>query len=338
MFKDSTKKIIILSCLGLLALSYLLSGCSSSDAATKQKNKISANSAGLKAVEYVNENVFRKGNNRLELADVEDIGPLYEVQAKVFQNEKELKDYYTIYITKDGEKILIGKMFNADGSPTQAEVKRSIKEIKRSMSKFPKKDKPEIKAFVMSGCPFGVVAQNALSPVIKQLGDNIDFQMNYIVSTPKRYAGNGDKFCLGKYCSMHGKEEVVEDVRQLCIAKEQKDKFWSYLDKFNEKCKIGPSTPQCSKKVAKEAGVDYAKVEACLKKSDELLKKEHELSTKLGVQGSPTIFINGERYNGPRFPNGYLAAICEVFKKAPAECQKKIEGGDAVASSNGGCG
>ena len=43
-------------------------------------------------------------------------------------------------------------------------------------------NKPTLNLFVMSQCPFGVSAEQALKPVTDLFGDKIDFQLDYIVS------------------------------------------------------------------------------------------------------------------------------------------------------------
>jgi len=35
---------------------------------------------------------------------------------------------------------------------------------------------------------------------------------------------------------MHGIQEVNQDVRELCVWKYQKDKFWSFLKEINKSC------------------------------------------------------------------------------------------------------
>jgi hypothetical protein len=69
---------------------------------------------------------------------------------------------------------------------------------------------------------------------------------------------------------------------------------------------------------------------------------------KYGVQGSPTLVINGAQISSGRDSAGLLKTICSAFNTAPSECQKQLssaspsagfgEGtdtsGDAAASCN----
>lgn len=50
---------------------------------------------------------------------------------------------------------------------------------------FPKSDKPEVKFFVMSFCPYGNQAEAGLEPVYQLLKNKVDWQPRYIVSDKK---------------------------------------------------------------------------------------------------------------------------------------------------------
>jgi hypothetical protein len=45
---------------------------------------------------------------------------------------------------------------------------------------------------------------------------------------------------------------------------------------------------------------------------------------KYGVQGSPTLVVNGEQIQSGRDSAGLLAAICSGFTNAPEECKKQL--------------
>jgi hypothetical protein len=73
-----------------------------------------------------------------------------------------------------------------------------------------------------------------------------------------------------------------------------------------------------------------------------------DLNDKYGVQGSPTLVINGAQIDAPRSPEGIKQAICGAFNNPPAECGQTLStqqaapgfgtqvGGNAPA--NAGCG
>lgn len=319
------KKILNFVLIAVLSLS--LTACTS----------ISKEAAGLKAEEYLSKYVLKSGI-KAKVNEVTEENGFYTVALDISQDEKAV-DKVKVYVTKDGRTLSLGPVFDLNKSPDES--KKDKPEAGSSQAQnIPKKDKPVVELFVMSGCPFGVQAEQAFSPVMKLLGDKVDFQPRYIIYAG--YGGGGPNYCIdkqNKYCSMHGAEEARENVRQICIWKEQRAKWWTYIDKFNEKCSINDKTPACSKEVAKEVGIDYAKVEACLKNSAEkLLEEEVKISQQKKADGSPTVIINDTPYNGGRSSNDILAAICGGFKNKPKECNQKIAGGDNAPSAQGGCG
>jgi hypothetical protein len=320
--KNFTKQIIKFCLIAVIATS--LTGCTS----------ISKDAAGVKAQEYISKHVLKNGI-KAKVSDVKDENGFYTVAMQISKDEK-VVDKVKVYVTKDGKNLSLGPIFDmSKAPPTPAQAAKDAAEA------VPKSDKPKVELFVMAGCPYGLQAEAAFAPVIKALGDKIDFTPHYVVYSD--YQGGGPTFCIdkaNKFCSMHGAEEAREDVRQICIWNDQRDKWWDYINKFNEKCQINEGTPGCSKEVAKSVGIDYGKVEACLKNdAEKLMAQEADLNKKYNVEGSPSIIINGASFNGNRAPNDILAGICASFKNQPEECSKKLAGGDtAPAAAQGGCG
>jgi hypothetical protein len=182
-----------------------------------------------------------------------------------------------------------------------------------------KTDKPVIEAFVMSYCPYGTQIEKGLLPVANLLKDKMDFSI---------------KFC--DY-AMHGKKEVDENLLQYCIQKEDKANYLTYLACFLN----ASDSPGC----LKSAKVNTDKVNACVKATDTQYKitesfndqtkwisgqfppfdVQKDLNTKYGVQGSPTLVVNGVIMEGvARDPSSMLKAICGTFKTAPAECSQTL--------------
>ncbi|MCX6777954.1 MAG: thioredoxin domain-containing protein, partial [Candidatus Micrarchaeota archaeon] len=152
--------------------------------------------------------------------------------------------------------------------------------------------------------------------------------------------GGGPQYCLdneSKYCSMHGIQEVHEDVRELCIYKYQKEKYWDFVLKVNTAC-TSANVDSCWEAVANSTGIDTAKVKTCQKdEAIALLQNEVELNTKYGVQGSPALVINGVDYSGSRTPEGYKQGVCSAFNSPPAECNQTLSG-STTSTASGGCG
>ena len=301
---------------------------------------ISKEAAGLKANTYIQKNLLQNGLES-KVDNVTDGGSFFEVDLQVIKNGKPA-DNAKVFVSKDGSLLSLGPTYNLN-KPHLSQV--ANKSTSSKTAKIPQRQKPTIEMYVMSGCPFGLQAEESLEPVVKLLKDKINFTPHFIFY--KKYRGGGSNYCLdeeNRFCSMHGVEEAREDIRQLCIWNQQKTKWWDYIQKFNKECSIDQTTgitANCSKKVATKVGLNFAQIEKCLKVSaQKLAAKEQSLTEKKGISGSPTILINGTRYNGSREPNTILSTICNSFKgKKPQACKRKIAGGNVnKAASQGGCG
>ncbi|MDI6737306.1 MAG: hypothetical protein QME12_02200 [Nanoarchaeota archaeon] len=189
-------------------------------------------------------------------------------------------------------------------------------------------NKPTLNLFVMSQCPYGVMAEQALWPVIELLGDKLDFQLDFIVS---ENAG-------GTFNSLHGQPETDENIRQLCARKLDDEKYLDYIACQNEDYKnVGTNWEKC----AVRAGIDKTTLKTCSEGAEgkALLSASAKKAAMFGASGSPTIVIDGESYNGVRTPAAFQAAICSMFETAPAECGTvlaSVAGTAALAA--GGCG
>jgi hypothetical protein len=225
-----------------------------------------------------------------------------------------------------------------------------MKESEEGASVFtfePKKtEKPEVKFFVMSFCPFGNQVENSLYKVYKLLGNKVEWSPHYIVS----------KDSEGNYRALHGKNELNQNVREICVKKYfGVDKWWEFVYEINNKCSL-ENVETCWEDIAEKLEIDKEKVKECQKKEmGKLLDKEIELTEKYSATGSPTIFINDERYesremyladvivlNGKNFtarelrtPEALKQAICSAFTSQPKECEEVLTGSVSV---KGRCG
>ncbi len=212
-----------------------------------------------------------------------------------------------LYVTKDGKSYtssLISMTENAGvntGGATATEV--------------PKSDKPKVELFVMSYCPFGTQMEKGILPVVSALGDKIDFTLRYT------------------HFTLHGEKEDTENFRQICIREEQSDKFLKYIQ-----CTLNstdPYTPADVNVCMTQGGIDKSKVDSCISnKAKDYYKVDSGLSQGYGVQGSPTLVINGVQADSARSPSAVLATICSSFNDAPAECSTQL----ATASPSAGFG
>ena len=138
---------------------------------------------------------------------------------------------------------------------------------------------------------------------------------------------------------MHGMMEAKENARQLCIAKESKEKFWAYVSAFNAECGINDKTDSCAAGVMSKVGVNSGSVASCMKDSDKIFDEEVKLTDKYTVNGSPTFVINDSKFDAPLSTSeNLMKAICAAYSNAPKACSTSLGENNKVASAGGKCG
>lgn len=296
------------------------------------KGQLSAQAAADKAIQYINDNKDAIANGlTATLVSVSDEGTVYKIRLKIGEQE------YDSYVTKDG-----GYLFpSAYNLKTQTGKSTNGGDNTGASVEVPKADNPDVKLFVMSYCPYGLQAQKMFLPVYDLLKDKATMGVYFV-----------------DYI-MHEKKEIDENLTQYCIQKVEKDKYPSYLSCFVQS---GDSSSCLS-----QAGVNQDKIKNCVSQTDQQYNiysqyndkstwlngnfpkfdVNADLNTQYGVQGSPTIVINGQIVNvSPRSPERFKEIICSAFNSAPEECSQTLSndaastgigGGTASNSSGGGC-
>ncbi len=189
----------------------------------------------------------------------------------------------------------------------------------------PKSDKPKVELFVMSYCPFGLQMEKAYVPAWNLLKNVADIDVKFV-----SYA-------------MHGKKEIDENTRQYCIQSEQPQVYQKYLS-----CFFGAGANNGAEANYKgclaSAGVNQSKLSSCVSKTDSqyritaqfndqstwlsgqypVFPIHEDLNQKYGVQGSPTLVINGVQADVARTPEAVKQAICNAFNNPPAECNQTL--------------
>jgi hypothetical protein len=293
----------------------------------KVSQGLSSQQAAEKAINYINENLLQKGTTA-SLVNVTEENGVYKFHIKIGDRE------YDSYVTKDG-KLLFTEGINLE------QKSASTQEGAGATGEVPKRDTPDIKLFVMSYCPYGLQAQKMFLPVYDLLKEKAEmgvYFVNYI---------------------MHEKKEIDENLRQYCIQKEQKEKYYNYLSCF---VKAGEF-----EKCLTEAKIDREKMNSCISQTDQKYKISQmyndkstwlngnfpkfdiytDLCEKYGVRGSPTIVINDKVVElGTRSPEKFKETICQAFNSPPEECSQTLSdtafspgfGLEQGSSSGGGCG
>lgn len=215
------------------------------------------------------------------------------------------------YATKDGILLFPNGGLNVEQFKEQAKQQETDASKEPAVQETAKSDKPKLQLFVMSQCPYGVQAENAVKPVLDALKDKISFELRFIA--------NSDG--AGGFTSLHGPDEVNEDIRQVCAAKYAPSTYMNYVICRNKNIR-STDWQAC----ATEAKIDSAKIKTCSEGAEgkALLTENIKLATELNVGGSPTIKINSQDYRGQRTADAFLESICAAFNNAPVECSQAL--------------
>ena len=115
-----------------------------------------------------------------------------------------------------------------------------------------------------------------------------------------------------KYRVIGGSDSLTANMAAECAA--DQGKFWEYHEELfrrieeNGKVAIFPNS---LKKLAADLGLDTERFDQCLDSKQHLqdVQKIDRAAADRGINGTPTIFINGQRYEGSRSPEAFKAAI-----------------------------
>lgn len=269
---------------------------------------------------------------KTEIGEITKEGQLYKVTVSVDKQE------IPVYVTRDGKKLMQAQsVIDLDG--TQSDESSKQAEAPEKTEAGQKTDVPTVDLFVMSFCPYGTQIEKGILPVLSTLGNKIKFNLKFV-----DYA-------------MHGQKEIDENVRQYCVQKTQPTKLNTYLTCYLKK---GEGTADACMKTA---GINAAQVNDCITDTDkqfsvnEIAKDKSkwdnptypsfnvnkEDNEKFGVQGSPTLVVNGTTISAGRDSASLLKAICSGFSNQPKECTKQLSAtapapgfGEGTASAGSG--
>src|SRR3989344_1073236 len=249
----------------------------------------------VKAEKFINEKLVSPGTNATIKNIVEENG-LYKISVSIGSQE------IISYLSKDG-KSFFPQVINMEES-SQTSQASSTPSVNQEV---PKTDKPNVELFVMSYCPYGLQMEKGILPVAELLGSKINFQLKFV-----DYA-------------MHGQKEVDENLRQYCI---QKDGFAKLDSNLNSFIKQGDASVCLA-----EAKIDSSALNGCVSQADAQFKINAKVAdksqwrttqfppfdidqadnAKYGVQGSPTLVINGTNVDAQRDPQSLLNLVCSGF-------------------------
>lgn len=294
-----------------------------------------------KASDFVSKNLITDGT-KIETTVVDKYNGLYLLKIKLGEGDS-LREVDAA-MTANGQYFFpqIMKVAEIEKQKKDEANKPAGNSAPSPSANLPKADKPTVELFVMSYCPYGTQIEKGLLPVAEALGSAIDFKIKFV-----DYA-------------MHGNKEVEENLRQYCIQDQEPAKYPAYLKCFLE----AADATDC---VARTK-IDTAKLTACTSATDQKFSLTADAANKdklvngsfppfninktdnekYGVQGSPTLIINGQEANSGRDSASLAKTICGAFTagQAPAACQNTFSAatpapgfgaGTTTNTATGGC-
>lgn len=293
----------------------------------KVPNRISKDEVSQKVIDFLNE-IALSGQVTASLIEVTEDSGVYKVSVSVEEQQHDL------YASKDG-KFLFGQPTDMDEA-RKAQAESQDSDQAGQPENINKSDRPEIDLYVMSFCPYGNQSEQAMIPAAKLLKDEADIELHYVIYS--NYGDGGPNYCLdeeAKYCSMHGIQELNQDIRELCVQKYQPERLWDFVDVVNQNCDY-QNVDSCWEDLAKQIGINIQTVKNCQdNEALDLLAEEVALNEKYEITGSPQLIINGQEYQITRTPESYKQAICAAFNSSPEECSQVLS--EEGSSASGGC-
>lgn len=121
----------------------------------------------------------------------------------------------------------------------------------------------------------------------------------YVPQTQGRVAVYFKNYPLDKTCNPNVSRTIHDGACALAIGgicARQQGKFWEYHDRVFAQ-PIEKATPADARRLAVEAGLDGAKLDACVASSEprKLLDAQIAEGVKVGVNGTPTVLLNGRK-------------------------------------------
>ena len=273
------------------------------------------NTMKTKTIPDLVKKVVNNPATKVEVTSVKEVSGLVEFELNVAGQK------YTSYVTKDGKILFTSGIKVDDLNKSQASAAGAKPATPANIEKA---DKPNITAFVVANCPYGLQMQRAFKLAIAE-------QPELGSSLSVRYIGSVEN---GKITAMHGDAEAQENLKQICVREEQKEKYWPYVGCYMREGK----TEDC----LASTGVNVADLNACTTDAKRGLKYaqvDFDLANKFSVSSSPTLLANNKQTVsefdfGGRNANAIKEVLCAASKTRAGYCANALSKDDvAVALS-----
>lgn len=236
--------------------------------------------AGLKDLDYTKAQVAEMGKKCTELMEklCADLGSETKTCEMVKQMTPQFPPERCVMMLGQYDKVLAElKAEEAKNKPLSAEMQAKIA-AKDAPSFGPADATVTIVEFSDFQCPYCTMAATAVNDIKKNYGDKVRFVFR--------------QFPLSFHADAHL-------AHQASLAAHEQGKFWEYHDKLfaNQKALKREDLD----KYAKEVGLDMKKFKDALDtgKYKKTVDDDLALGQQVFVQGTPTMFINGERVANP---------------------------------------
>ena len=198
------------------------------------------------------------------------------------------------YVSRDGKYLFRGDAVDLSVDPLK-QVMSKIS-LDRQPERGPKDAKVTIVEYSDFQCPFCAKVYTTLeNDILKDYGDKVRFVFkNYPLSSIHPWAEDGA-------------------VASECTFEQGNDKFWAmYNGLFTKQTDITKENlKDKASEIGKDAGMDVGKLQECLdgKKTLDAVKADATEANALGVNSTPTFFINGRRLSGAQTPESFKQMI-----------------------------
>jgi glutaredoxin len=173
----------------------------------------------------------------------------------------------------------------------------------------------QLTVFVMSQCPYGVKVLDAMEEVLANFNrdrSKIDFRVEFVGTVSD-----------GELSSMHGDDEVAEDLRQICAQRYygHRYQFMDYILCRNDNIR-SQEWEDCAR-----GGISADVIRRCAEgpEGQMLLRESFERAKALGFRGSPTWLLNNRYEMGGRDPETIKNEFC-AQNELP-ECSRRLSTG-----------
>ncbi len=164
-----------------------------------------------------------------------------------------------------------------------------------------------VQLFIMSHCPYCTVVLDQMEDVLDTFDKNrreFNFKLEFVGQEVD-----------GDLLSMHGENELIEDLRQICAQHlyPKKYKFMNYVWCRNRAFQQnkGNESPENWRTCVRD-GIDAEKIRACAEgpQGTKLLSASFALATELGIAGSPVWLLNNRYEMQARTATQITQAFC----------------------------